>query len=198
MARQRLRPTVWTASEGNASSSDHDLNPDTEWLHREFRAAAVLIPIVARSPLTVLLTERTPNLSAHAGQIAFPGGKIESFDASPLDAALREAREEIGLAAEFVEPLGFLDGYQTGTGFLISPVVGLVSPGFEIVPDPAEVASVFEVPLAFLMDLSNHRIDSRNFRGSERRFYAMPYADRYIWGVTAGIIRMLHKRLFAA
>ena len=198
LARARLRQSSEIAANDAFPGSDFDLNPDAEKLQREFRAAAVLVPIVARDSLTVLLTERTAHLPAHAGQIAFPGGKIEPDDDGPLAAALREAREEIGLSPDAVEPIGFLDAYRTGTGFVISPVVALVEPGFGIVPDASEVADVFEVPFKFLMEEANHRIDSRTYRGAERRFYAMPYGDRYIWGATAGIIRMLQKRLFAA
>ena len=158
----------------------------------------MLVPVVAGSALSLILTERTEHLSSHAGQIAFPGGRIESHDATPLEAALREAHEEIALDPAFVEPLGYLEPYRTGTGFIISPAVALVRPGFKLTPNPAEVADVFEVPLAFLMSEANHRIDSRIWRGAERRFYAMPYGERYIWGATAGIIRTLYRRLFTA
>jgi 8-oxo-dGTP pyrophosphatase MutT (NUDIX family) len=153
--------------------------------------------VVTSGDLRVLLTERTPHLAAHAGQIAFPGGKIEPDDRGPLGAALREAEEEIGLAPRFVEPLGFLEPYQTGTGYLVTPVVAAVKPGYALKADPHEVALIFDVPLSFLLDESNHRIDSRFWRGAERRFYAMPYEGRYIWGATAGIIRTLHRRLMA-
>jgi len=175
---------------------DDDLNPEIGRIAAGLTQAAVLVPIVAGMPLTLLLTERTGHLSAHAGQIAFPGGKVETDDADPLAAALREAREEIALDPEFVQPLGYLEPYRTGTGFIITPAVALVRPGFKLTPDPAEVADVFEVPLAFLMNEANHRIDSRPWRGAERRFYAMPYGERYIWGATAGIIRSLYRRLF--
>ena len=180
------------------SPGDDDLNPDAGRFAANPRPAAVLIPIVARTPLSVILTERTEHLPSHAGQIAFPGGKVETYDASPLAAALREAREEIALDQAFIEPLGFLPPYRTGTGFIITPAVALVRPGFKLVRDPAEVADVFEVPFAFLMDETNHRIDSRVWRGAERRFYAMPYGERYIWGATAGILRTLYRRLFSA
>lgn len=197
LARARLLSSPAESAGATTGSGDHDLNPDASGFITTFRSAAVLIPIVARPALTVLLTERTPHLSAHAGQIAFPGGKIEASDAGPLAAALREAQEEIGLQSEWIEPLGYLDCYRTGTGFIISPVVALVQPGFELRLDDSEVAQVFEVPLGFLMDETHHRIDRRNWRGAERRFYAMPYEDYYIWGATAGMIRMLYRRLFA-
>jgi 8-oxo-dGTP pyrophosphatase MutT (NUDIX family) len=181
--------------------SDFDLNPDAvAWLkdHPAPRPAAVLVPIVARAPLTVLLTQRTESLPSHAGQIAFPGGKIEERDRDPIAAALREAQEEIGLGPRFVEPLGYLDPYRTGTGYRIFPVVALVRPGFSLTLDAREVADAFEVPLSFLMDERNHQMHVRSMRGVERRFYAMPFEERYIWGATAGIMRNMHQRLFPA
>jgi len=181
--------------------SDFDLNPDAvAWLddHPAPRPAAVLVPIVARAPLTVLLTQRTDSLPSHAGQIAFPGGKIEADDRDPIAAALREAREEIGLDPSFVEPLGYLDAYRTGTGYRIFPVVALVRPGFELKLDPREVADAFEVPLHFLMEVRNHQTHDRTLRGVKRRFYAMPFEERYIWGATAGMMRNMHQRLFPA
>jgi len=180
--------------------SDFDLNPEmlADFAVMEApRPAAVLIPIVARDELTVLLTQRTASLSTHAGQIAFPGGRIDDGDASATDAALREAEEEIGLDRGHVEPLGFIDSYRTGTGYRIAPVVALVKPGFELQLNPGEVADAFEVPLAFLMDPANHQRHNREWRGRERSFYAIPYGERYIWGATAGIIKTLHLRLFA-
>ncbi len=198
LAAARLRAAPPAADE-LGSGSDFDLNPNALTLvDHTLKAAAVLVPVVARSPLTLLLTERTPHLAAHGGQIAFPGGKIEPGDAGALAAALREANEEIGLDGTAIEPLGYLDRYRTGTGYLITPVVALVSAEARVAPDPNEVAGVFEVPFAFLMREQNQRIDSRHWRGAQRRFYAMPYEDHYIWGATAGIIRMLHRRLFGA
>jgi 8-oxo-dGTP pyrophosphatase MutT (NUDIX family) len=181
--------------------SDFDLNPDAvAWLndHPAPRPAAVLVPVVMRAPLTVLLTQRTDSLSSHAGQIAFPGGKIEEDDRDPIAAALREAQEEIGLDPSFVEPLGYLDAYRTGTGYRIYPVVALVRPGFELRLDAREVADAFEVPLSFLMDARNHQTHDRTLRGVKRRFYAMSFEERYIWGATAGIMKNMHQRLFPA
>src|SRR6185312_9850701 len=169
-----------------------DLIPEAEWA--PLTAAAVLIPIVARAELTVLLTQRTEGLPHHAGQIAFPGGRMEATDRDPIATALREAQEEIGLDPRFVEPLGYLDAYRTGTGYRIFPVVALVRPGFALKLDAREVADAFEVPLSFLMDERNHQMHVRSMRGVERRFYAMPFEERYIWGATAGIMRNMHQR----
>jgi 8-oxo-dGTP pyrophosphatase MutT (NUDIX family) len=159
------------------------------------RPAAVLIPVVDHPEPTVLLTQRSPHLSSHAGQISFPGGKIDATDASPLDAALREAWEEVGLERTFVHPIGYLDLYGTGFGFRILPTVARVQPGFSLDINRSEVDDVFEVPLAFLMDPANHQLHSKEFRGMERSYYAMPYAERYIWGATAGILRILYERI---
>jgi len=160
------------------------------------RAAAVLIPIVAgRQNLTVLLTQRSDELPTHAGQIAFPGGKIDAGDASPLAAALRETQEETGIAAQFVKPVGYLEPFETGTGFHIVPVVGVVLPGFELVPEPGEVTDIFEVPLAFLMNPANHQRKKAMWKGRMREYHALPYQDRYIWGATAGMLVDLYKAM---
>jgi 8-oxo-dGTP pyrophosphatase MutT (NUDIX family) len=159
------------------------------------RPAAVLIPVVEHPQPTVLLTQRSAHLNDHAGQISFPGGKIDVTDPSPLDTALREAEEEIGLSREFVDPIGYLDLYGTGLGFRILPTVARVRPGFRLRINRSEVDDAFEVPLAFLMNPANHQVHSKEFRGMERSFYAMPYAERYIWGATAGILRVLYERI---
>ena len=160
------------------------------------RPAAVLIPVVDHEEPTVLLTLRSAHLADHAGQISFPGGKIEATDASPLDTALREAEEEIGLGHAFVDPIGYLGVYGTSFGFRILPTVARVQPGFKLKINRSEVDDAFEVPLAFLMDPANHQLHSREFRGVERTYYAMPYAERYIWGATAGILRVLYERIY--
>ncbi|MBI3699367.1 MAG: CoA pyrophosphatase [Afipia sp.] len=160
------------------------------------RPAAVLVPVVEREMPTVLLTTRAAHLNEHAGQISFPGGKIEQSDGSPLDAALREADEEIGLKRRFVDPVGYLDVYATGFGFRIMPVLARVEPGFELTISQDEVDDVFEVPLAFLMDPVNHKLGTKEFRGMQRSFYEMPFEQRYIWGATAGMLRALYERIY--
>ncbi len=163
---------------------------------KPLRPAAVLIPVVERETPTVLLTTRAANLNEHAGQISFPGGKIEPTDASPLDAALREADEEVGLKRKFVDPIGYLDVYATGFGFRIMPVLARVLPGFALTVSKDEVDDVFEVPLAFLMDPVNHKVGTKEFRGMQRSFYEMPFEQRYIWGATAGMLRALYERIY--
>jgi 8-oxo-dGTP pyrophosphatase MutT (NUDIX family) len=176
---------------------DHVLNPDFVRVEFEYRDAAVLIPVVAHEPeATVILTLRTGHLSSHAGQIAFPGGKIDAGDASPAAAALREAEEEIGLAADAVSVVGELAPYLSRTGYRIVPVLGRVEPGYTLRLNADEVAEVFEVPLAFLMNPANHRRASRVFFGKERTFYEIPFGERYIWGVSAGIIRALYEQVY--
>jgi len=164
----------------------------------------VLVPIVDHpAGTTVLLTQRTFNLRDHSGQVAFPGGRIEPGDASPTAAALREAREEVGLAASAIEVIGQLPEYLTGTGFRVTPVVGLVTPGFVVRPDPGEVALVFEVPLAFLMDPHHHQRRRVLSDPAGRTFFAMPYrppgapAEHFIWGATAAMLRNLYRLLIA-
>jgi 8-oxo-dGTP pyrophosphatase MutT (NUDIX family) len=179
-------------------SGDRGTDRMLQILAREqpIRPAAVLIPVVDHPQPTVLLTQRAAHLNDHAGQISFPGGKIDATDASPLDTALREAEEEIGLAREFVNPIGYLDLYGTSFGFRILPTVARVRPGFKLRINKSEVDDAFEVPLAFLMDPANHQVHSKEFRGIERSYYAMPFAERYIWGATAGILRVLYERIY--
>lgn len=160
--------------------------------------AAVLVPIILRaSGATLLLTQRTAHLRDHAGQISFPGGRCEASDASPEATALREAAEEVGLAATQIEILGRLPEYHTVTGFLITPIVALVTPPLNLKLDDFEVADVFEPPLEFLLDQKNHQRHQREFQGVTREYWAMPWQDRYIWGATAGMLVSLHHFLFA-
>lgn len=185
---------------GDDAFGDHALNPDLRGLfvHARLRAAAVLVPVVDRGDgASVILTQRTEALKSHPGQIAFPGGRIDPEDADAEHAALREAHEEIGLDAGHVEIVGRLPDYVSGSGYRIAPVLSVVRPGFRLTLNPAEVDAAFEVPLAFLMDPANHRRQSRVWNDKERFFYEMPFGDRYIWGVTAGIIRTLYERLYA-
>ena len=160
------------------------------------RPAAVLIPIVDHKEPTVLLTQRSAHLKEHSGQVAFPGGKIDATDASPLDAALREAEEEVGLDRSFIDPIGYLGVYGTGFGFRILPTLARVKPGFKLTINHSEVDDAFEVPLSFLMNPANHQLRSKEFRGMERTYYEMPFAERYIWGATAGILRILYERIY--
>ena len=163
-----------------------------------YRAASVLVPIVNRTPgVTILLTQRTEDMPSHAGQVAFPGGRRQDNDADAVATALRETEEEVGLDRKFIDVIGSYDLYRTGTGYEITPVVGIVTPGFTTRADPREVADVFEVPLDHFLDEANHRIDSRMAQGRERRFYAMPYGQRYIWGATAGMLKNLQFILTA-
>lgn len=160
------------------------------------RAAAVLIPVVRRADPTVLLTQRPSAMRSHAGQVAFPGGKVDPEDGTPLNAALREAEEEIGLPRRLVTPLGYLDPYLTGTGYRIIPVVSIVEPDFRLTLNPDEVEAAFEVPLAFLMNPANHELRATEWEGKLRRYYAMPYGERFIWGATAGIIHNLYRKFY--
>ena len=177
---------------------DIDLDPQT-WEQagvKATRPAAVLIPVVDHAEPGVLLTTRTSDLPSHASQIAFPGGKIDPTDASPLAAALREADEEIGLDHALIEPIGYLDLYLTFSGFRILPVVARVIPNYELRINASEVADAFEVPLAFVMDAANHKKASRDWKGVTRHYYEMPFGERYIWGVTAGILRNLYEKIY--
>ena len=197
--RGRFRaPPVWTP--------EHSVEKKFE--NREPALAAVLIPLVMRAELTLLLTLRTTQLSSHSGQIAFPGGRTDASDIDAIDTALREANEEVGLPRGHVEVLGTLPIYETGSAYIITPVVALVQPGFELRPSPGEVADVFEVPLAYLMNPANHRRHAVEFDGVSRQWLSMPYIDsaalsgvqpteRFIWGATAGMLRNLYRFLSA-
>lgn len=193
--RSRLTPVAEIAA--LMARSDRDLNPNWAAPEQVFRDAAVLAPIIMRPEgWTMLFTQRAAELSSHAGQVSFPGGRIDAGDAGPLEAALRETEEEIGLASSFVTPLGGFEPYETGTGFRIAPIVALVRPGFSLSPDPREVAEVFETPLSFLMDPANHERREALWQGMTRSYYAISHNDRLIWGVTAGMVRTLWERLY--
>jgi 8-oxo-dGTP pyrophosphatase MutT (NUDIX family) len=172
-----------------ATRGDHDLNPGMTPPSTALRPAAVLVPLIDRAEgISVLLTQRTPHLSAHAGQISFPGGRIEEGDADATEAALRETEEEVGLTRDHVTVIGRLDTYVTGTGFEITPVVGIVKVPFRLAIDPFEVAEVFEVPLSFVLDPNNHRRMTREFEHRTRIFFILPFENRNIWGATAGML----------
>ena len=177
---------------------DHDADPVMRKIAevRPIRPAAVLVPVVDHPEPTVLLTQRAKHLPDHPGQVSFPGGKIDKTDASPLDSALREAEEEIGLDRSFVTPIGYLDLYMTTLGYRIVPVIARVAPGFALRLNESEVDAVFEVPLGFLMDQNNVERHSRDWQGMTRHYYAITFGERYIWGVTAGILRNLHDRIY--
>jgi 8-oxo-dGTP pyrophosphatase MutT (NUDIX family) len=177
---------------------DHDIDPVMRAIAevRPVRPAAVLVPVVDRAEPTVLLTQRATHLPDHAGQISFPGGKIDPGDVSPMAAALREAEEEIGLKSRFIDPIGYLDLYMTTLGYRIVPTLARIAPDFGLDLNRAEVDDTFEVPLAFLMAEENHKLQSREWRGMTRTVYAMPYGERHIWGVTAGILRNLYERIY--
>lgn len=162
----------------------------------QMRPAAVLVPLVERSEgLTVLLTQRAADLRHHAGQVSFPGGRVEAADESPLAAALRETEEEIGLSREFVRVVGYLESHLIFTGFHVVPVVGFVKTGFTLRPDPKEVAEIFEVPLIQLLDAANHGTRTRDVAGGVLHLYSIQIGDRVIWGATAGMIMCLHRLL---
>lgn len=197
--RERAAARLHKAPRAAARFSDDDLNPEARIIPPGItpKPAAVLVPVVGRETgLSLLLTQRTAHLASHAGQVAFPGGKIDAADRDPIAAALRETEEETGIARDFVEPIGFLDTYLTGTSYRVTPVVALVRPGFTVTPHEGEVADVFEVPLAFLMDPANHLRHSREWQGKQRFYYAMPFGERYIWGATAGMIRNLYRLVY--
>jgi len=194
--RERLR----TQPDWQPENTDESRLIDTSLKLRE---AAVLVPLVQRETgLTMLLTQRNASLSQHAGQISFPGGGREAIDHDVVATALRETEEEVGIRPDSIEVVGRLPDYITGTGFHVSPVVGLLRPGFTLQPDPSEVAEVFEVPLAFLMDPANHEVRELRWDDRVRRFYAMPYRKsdggyHFIWGATAGMLRNLYHLLAA-
>lgn len=190
--RERFaHPPVWTP----------EIQREPKYAVRDAAQAAVLVPIVLRQQPMVLLTERTRGLSTHSGQVAFPGGRSDSGDADAAATALREAREEVGLDSRRVEVLGNLPVYVTGSSFIVTPVVALVQPDLDLQANPAEVASIFEVPLAFLLNPAHHHRQALTWRGQRREWYAMPYDDgghtRFIWGATAGMLRNFYRFMAA-
>lgn len=191
LRRRFATPPVWTP----------EVRTEAKFSDRAPAHASVLIPLVMRNQLSVLLTLRTRQLSTHSGQVAFPGGKVDPEDANAVATALREAREEVGLEPHYVEVIGSLPIYTTGSAFIVTPVVALLEPGFSLTPNPYEVADVFEVPLAYLMDPANHRHHVVDWDGEERHWLSMPYHDgekhRFIWGATAGMLRNFYRFLRA-
>lgn len=195
LLRARLDPVDRVTA---LTRGDRDLNPD--WLRpeTELKPAAVLAPIIKRPDgWTMLFTQRSVETPAHPGQVSFPGGRVQESDTNAVETALRETFEEIGLTRDGIEPLGAWDAYETGTGYRVTPIVGLIEPGFELKLDPREVASVFEAPISFLFDPANHERREAVWQGQKRAYYAMPYGDHFIWGATAGMIRALYERLYA-
>ena len=209
IALERLKPSALRARFANPPVWTPEHSVEKKFENREPALAAVLMPLVMRNELMLLLTQRTTNLSTHSGQIALPGGRTDDTDTDAADTALREATEEIGLPRSHTEVLGILPVYVTGTAYIITPVVALVTPGFVLQPNPGEVADVFEVPLAYLMNPANHRRHAVEFDGITREWLSMPYLDeavrqedgqlkeRFIWGATAGMLRNLYRFLSA-
>ncbi|HZT54903.1 MAG TPA: CoA pyrophosphatase [Burkholderiaceae bacterium] len=186
--RQRfLMPPVWTP----------EIKAEPRFGERGPTHASVLVALVEREELTVLLTQRTDHLSDHPGQVSFAGGRVEPTDADAAATALREAHEEIGLEASFVDVLGAMPTYTTGTGFIVTPIVALVRPGFTVAADPFEVADVFEVPLDFILDRANHQRHFRMLGTARRDYWAIPWLHRYIWGATAAMLLILERTLRA-
>jgi 8-oxo-dGTP pyrophosphatase MutT (NUDIX family) len=199
--RQRLTldvPAGLTDASVTPARGDHDADPVMRKIAevRPIRPAAVLVPIIDHPEPTVLLTQRAQHLPDHAGQVSFPGGKIEKGDVNPCASALRETMEETGIDRTHIEPMGYLDVYMTTLGYRIVPVIARVKPGFQLQLNKAEVDATFEVPLAFLMDQTNVQRHSREWQGMTRHYYAITFGERYIWGVTAGILRNLYDRIY--
>ncbi len=199
MDREQILNAFARAGDGGGGErGDFDLNPGVPQVLRDGppTPAAVLVPLIDRPEgITVMLTKRTDHLHDHAGQVSFPGGRVEESDDGPVATALRETREEVGLDPAFVEIIGTLDLYHTVTGFRVTPVVGVVRTGFDLEIDDFEVAEVFEVPLAFVLDPANHERESTVYNGIERHYYVLRHAPHSIWGATAGMLVNLSERL---
>lgn len=195
----RLRASKRLNYSQSEQIGDFTQNPDLrKWvMSKAVKEAAILMPLVERQgEMSLLLTKRADKLNSHSGQIAFPGGKIDADDAGPEAAALREAHEEVGLATDQVEILGRLPDYYTGSGYKIAPIIGIMNTEAVVEANPDEVDYIFEVPLSFLMNPDNHIRGSRIFEGKERHFFEMPFGEHHIWGITAGMIRVLYDRLY--
>lgn len=193
--RDPLDPDAAIARRQSRLRGDHIVD-DRVQIPESLSEAAVLVPLVNHADgIHVLLTQRTKALQRHAGQVAFPGGRLDATDTDVVHTALREAEEEIGLPQHAVDVVGRLDDYITGTGFVVAPIVGFLEPGAEFILEPAEVDDIFEVPLTFFMDPSNHTRETRTWKGIERTFYAMPWNERYIWGATAAMLVNLYEVL---
>lgn len=199
LARVENRLAPPAAQLGRVTRTDFDLNPEFRPKPLpDLRPAAVLVGLQDRGDdFGVLFTERPTTMPTHAGQVAFPGGKIDAADKSAADAALREAEEEVGVPRAQVRLIGQADPYETATGYLVSLFIGLLPPQFEPTPDPHEVAGVFETPLSFLMQPENHERHEKEWGGKLRSYYAMPHNGKYIWGATAGMIKALYDRLYS-
>ncbi len=193
---ERLRLALGTAG-GDALAGDADVDGQPLDPQPARVAAAVLVPVVLRDEPQLLLTTRTAHLRAHGGQVAFPGGRIDASDRTPVAAALREAHEEVGLDPARVEILGVADSWLTGTGYDVRPVVGALPADIALRPNPAEVADLFEVPLAHALDPANHELAETEWQGRMRRYYRIRWQDRLIWGATAGILVALARRVGA-
>jgi 8-oxo-dGTP pyrophosphatase MutT (NUDIX family) len=197
MVLEQLRARLLQRLPDVTAHDDYDMDPAQRPAQFGAVKAAVLLAVIQRREPMLLFTRRTDTLARHSGQVSFPGGRSEKDDLSPVETALRETFEETGITPSFITVAGYLDRYLTGTGFDIQPVVGLLADGFALVPDPREVAEIFEVPLAFLCDPANRRRESRELRGRQRRFYAFTYNGHEIWGATAAIVVNLAQRLNA-
>src|SRR5882757_70075 len=195
MVLEQLRTRLLQQPPDVTEHDDYDMDPAQRPANFGAMKAAVLLAVIPRPEPMLLFTRRTQTLARHSGQVSFPGGRSEAGDPSPVETALRETFEETGIAPSFVTVAGYLDRYLTGTGFDIQPVVGLLTEGFALSPDPREVAEIFEVPLAFLCDPSNRRRESRQIGERRRNFYAFTYQNHEIWGATAAIAVNLAQRL---